>query len=960
MKSVKSKLQALLLLSILLALTLAGILLSLGVRYVHQDASRSHLVVGYNTLRNQIEQLSQKSERVAHGMAADATVISSLNMLSGYATQGEYQPLVFDPEKRRLARDAARQLMGTTDVALAIFDSAGSLAAYAVSADNGTVIEGIVSYELGQPVYLTGDGGNWHTDNLPARIEDLVKQQGYEDRYQRTRASEFGLHIEFGIPVVRIARGDIVRTVGSVVVSQILGESFIAGSSQNTALEVGLVLGKGLALGQSAGLDDPNMLAKAPQLFAPVIPDDAGWHESESRFSRAYALSLTGGGNAYFVLSADQELVARQIRQTLLVILGVLVLAALIVLPLGVHIAERWISEPVRNLIGRVVHIREGRYELVQAMPPGQGEFNELALALREMANGIREREERLRIWNRVIAESREAIIVTDPQERILAVNPAFTTVTGYSAEEAIGQTPRILQSGQHDRDFYLNMWQSLTTTGHWQGEVWDRAKNGRIYPKWLAITAVRDEQDQIANFIAIFSDVSEHKATLAQIQFLAHHDALTLLPNRALLQDRLTQSISSMQREAGKLAVLFMDLDRFKNVNDSLGHNIGDGLLKSVAARLRHCVRETDTVSRFGGDEFVIVLARLRSADDAAMVADSILKAVAEPIRIEGYELRVTPSIGISIGPDDGADPAVLIKNADAAMYHAKERGRNNYQFYSADMNERAERRLNVESGLRRAIENGEFLLAYQPKVEVATGRCVGVEALIRWRRPDGGFVSPLEFIPLAEDTGLILPIGEWVLREACRQQQAWLAGGVGLVQVAVNISAVQFQSPGFVAQARSIMREYDVTPGSVELELTESIVMRDPEQVARVLVDLKREGFMLAIDDFGTGYSSLSYLKRFPLDKLKIDASFVRDISRDSTDRAIARSVVALGASLGLQVVAEGVEGMEELKLLHEMGCSQAQGYYFAKPLPADEFVAWLQTYVPSAMVREDDYVI
>ena len=960
MKSVKSKLQSLLLLSILLALVLAGGLLSLGVRHLHEESNRGHLTLGYKALRTQVEQLTQKSERVAHGLGADATVITSLNMLSSYAVQGEYQPLVFDPEKRRLAREAARQLVGTTDVTLAIFDSVGTLVAYAHSAENGAVAEGIVSYELGQPLYLSGDGSNWHTDSLSPQVEELLKQQGYEEKFRRTRVSEAGLHFEFGVPVVRIARGDIVRTVGSVVVSQILGEPLINASSSNVGLAVGLILDKGRAIGESAGLEAGANLSVAPQMFAEALADDAGWYESEQRFARVFALPLSAGGNAYLVLSTDQALVSKQIHQTLWVILAVLILSAFVVVPLGVRIAERWIGAPVRSLIGRVANIREGRYELVQDMPAGDGEFSELALALRDMANGIREREERLRIWNRVIAETREAIIVTDPEERILAVNPAFTTVTGYSADEAIGQTPRILQSGQHDRDFYLNMWHSLTTTGHWQGEVWDRAKNGRIYPKWLAITAVRDEQDQIANFIAIFSDVSEHKATLAQIQFLAHHDALTLLPNRALLQDRLTQSISAVQRDGGKLAVLFMDLDRFKNVNDSLGHNIGDGLLKTVAARLKHCVRDMDTVSRFGGDEFVIVLGRLRHPDDAATVAENILKSVAEPIRVEGYELRVTPSIGISIGPDDGSDPAVLIKNADAAMYHAKEKGRNNHQFYAADMNARAEQRLSLESQLRRAIDTGEFRLVYQPKVEVGSGRFVGVEALIRWQRPDGTFVSPLDFIPLAEDTGLILPIGALVLREACHQQQLWLAAGLPLVPVAVNISAVQFQHASFADGARRTIREFAVVPGAIELELTESIVMRDPEQVARVLHELKGEGFTLAIDDFGTGYSSLSYLKRFPLDKLKIDASFVRDIARDPTDRAIARSVVALGASLGLQVVAEGVEGAEELQLLHEMGCSQAQGYYFAKPLPADEFVAWLQAYEAVPMQPESDFVI
>ncbi len=959
MKSVRSKLQILLLLTIVLALTLAGTLLSFGVRHLHEESNRSRLTVAYNNLRTELEGLRQKSERVGHSLATDAQIINSLNMLSGYAEQGTYQPLVFDPEKRRIARDAARQLLGAPDLAIAVFDNAGALVAFAQSANNSDVSEGIVSFEEGQPIYLTGGGGSWQADNLPPRILELSRQHGYEERFSRISASPDGLHFEFGYPVVRIARGDILRTVGTIIVSQTVGENFVRAMS-NDMVALSLMLGNKLVLGEDLGLGDPDTFANAPLLFAPARNEDSRGLETPSRYARLFSVPLSRGGNSYFALSTDKEWVDKQIRQTLLGILGALVLSALIVLPVGVRIAERWVSGPVRGLIGRLANIREGRYELVQDLPVVKGELGELAAALRDMANGIREREERLRIWNRVIAESREAIIVTDSDERILAVNPAFTTVTGYSAEEALGQTPRLLQSGQHDRDFYLNMWHSLTTTGHWQGEVWDRAKNGRIYPKWLAITAVRDEQGLVANFIAIFSDVSEHKATLAQIQFLAHHDALTLLPNRALLQDRLTQAIAGVQRDGGKLAVLFMDLDRFKNVNDSLGHDIGDGLLKIVAGRLKNSIREMDTVSRFGGDEFVIVLNRVRGPDDASTVAENILRAVAAPIGVDGYELQVTPSIGISIGLDDGDDPALLIKNADAAMYHAKEKGRNNFQFFSSDMNARAERRLMLESDLRQAVDRDEFRLVYQPKIEIASGRFVGAEALVRWVRPEGDVVSPLEFIPLAEETGLIVPIGNWVLGEACRQQAEWLKTQLGLVPLAVNISAVQFHHASFMQDVRCIVNEYRMVPGAVELELTESMVMRDPELVAGVLVDLKREGFMLAIDDFGTGYSSLSYLKRFPLDKLKIDASFVRDISRDMTDRAIARSVVALGASLGLQVVAEGVEGDEELRLLHEMGCSQAQGYYFAKPLSAEELVAWLQAYVPRAMALEDDFVI
>lgn len=952
MRSVKSKLLGLLLFSIVLALLLAGVLLSLGVRHFHENSNRSQLAVVHATLRADLERLNQKSEQIAHGLATDPAVVSSLNMLSGYASQGPYQAQVFDPEKRRLARDADRRLAGASDIGVAVFDNAGTLVAFASNMGNGVHEEGFVSYEAGQPLYLLAEGSKVQVGALPENIQGMLDAQGYEERFFRMRVSAAGLHLEYGVPVVRIGRGDILRSVGFVVVSQVLGEAFINAMDRYPGIGFGLLTGDGVVFGDAGGVIEPAAIPGLPSMLSSDAGLDAGWYETAEHYARVFELPLSNGKSAYFVLSTDKEVVAFQIRQTLYVILGVLLLSALIVLPLGVRIAERWISRPVRRLLAGVGDIREGRYESLREMPDMQGEFGQLSNALREMAVGIDEREGRLRIWNRVIAESREAIIVTDPDENILAVNPAFTQITGYSAEEAIGKTPRLFHSGQHDRDFYMNMWHSLDSTGHWQGEVWDRARNGRIFPKWLAVTAVRDESGKVANYIAIFSDVSEHKATLAQIQFLAHHDALTLLPNRALLQDRLALALAGAEREKNRLAVLFMDLDRFKNINDSLGHNVGDALLKTLAERLKSCVREVDTVSRFGGDEFVLVLGRLRQPDDATLVAETILARVAEPIMVEGHELLVTPSIGISIGPDDGSDPAVLIKNADAAMYHAKERGRNNFQFYSADMNERAERRLTLEGSLRRALERGEFRLFYQPKVEVRSGRFVGVEALIRWQKADGGFVSPLDFIPLAEDTGLILPIGDWVLREACQQLQRWREAGLPLVPIAVNISAVQFQHLRFAADTRRVVREYAVPPGGIELELTESIVMRDPEQVARVLQDLKDDGFTLAIDDFGTGYSSLSYLKRFPLDKLKIDASFVRDIARDPTDRAIARSVVALGASLGLAVVAEGVEGEAELRLLHEMGCHQAQGYYFCRPLAAADFAAWLAGYVASPL--------
>ena len=557
----------------------------------------------------------------------------------------------------------------------------------------------------------------------------------------------------------------------------------------------------------------------------------------------------------------------------------------------------------------------------------------------------LRRAEEALQLYANIFEHSGEAIMVTDHDNRIIAVNPAFTRQTGYSLEEIGGANPNMLSSGRTPRETYQSMWSALNDGGYWQGELWDRNRNGSVYPKWAAISAIRDASGVITHYIASFTDISERKAAEARIEHLAHHDSLTGLFNRYNLEIRLSQALSSARREGNELAVMFIDLDRFKVINDTLGHHIGDLLLVEVAQRLQHCVRESDIVARLGGDEFVVVLTGLDNPEDASSAGAKILHALSQPYDIEGDRLHTSPSIGISVYPGDGPDASTLMKNADTAMYHAKEQGRNNMQYFTAALNAAAGERMSLERELRLATEQGQFELHYQP--QVATGappdaRPCAVEALLRWHHPQRGQISPARFIPIAEETGLIETIGAWVLDEACRSFAQWKAAGIGPRRVAVNLSAHQLRSPALVERVEAVMRRHGLTDGELELEITESVAMDDPAAAIEKLQALRRLGVTLAIDDFGTGYSSLAYLKRLPIQILKLDREFVRDIETDPNDAAISAATLTLAHSLGLEVVAEGVETAAQRDFLAAHGCDKLQGYLFGRPQPAEH---WLE---------------
>jgi len=547
-----------------------------------------------------------------------------------------------------------------------------------------------------------------------------------------------------------------------------------------------------------------------------------------------------------------------------------------------------------------------------------------------------------------------DAVICTDSWGAITFLNVAAETITGWTRREAAGEpmaTVLRLLDATSRQPFPIAMGMASGREGaaHLPTNPVLIRREGTEVAIETSIAPIHDRQGQSTGAVVVFRDVSAARAMSLQMAHSAEHDALTGLPNRTLLNDRISQAIAYARRHSKQVAVLFLDLDGFKHINDSLGHPIGDKLLQSVTRRLVDCGRASDTVSRQGGDEFVVLLAEIEQAQDAAIAAQRMLRAVAGAHSIDHHELHITTSIGVSVYPDDGLDAETLIKNADTAMYQAKENGRHGYQYFEASMNARAVERRSIEEGLRRALERHEFTLHYQPKIDFKTGGIAGAEALLRWTHPTQGAVSPAQFIPIAEDCGLILPIGNWVLRQACEQAQAWVEQGLPLTTMAVNVSAKEFRDEKFLDGLSSILTDTGLDPRALELELTESVLMKHSESAAFTLHTLRDKGVQIAVDDFGTGYSSLSYLRKFPIDALKIDQSFVAQITTAEDDASIVIAVIGMARSLKLRVVAEGVETLEQLSFLRAHECDEAQGYYFSRPVPPEQFATLLRTGIP-----------
>ncbi len=599
-------------------------------------------------------------------------------------------------------------------------------------------------------------------------------------------------------------------------------------------------------------------------------------------------------------------------------------------------------SEPVVGISGRTLGVC-AFYWTQPAVPDAADiELMREVAQLAALAIERKSTENELQIAASVHQAISEAIVVTDAEDRIIAINPAFTQVTGYSSDEAIGQTPRMLKSGRHDIAFYQKMWGALTTTGRWEGEVWNRRKNGEEYPEWLSINTLRDAGGNVLRRIGMFADITEKKRTEETIWRQANYDSLTDLPNRRLFRDRLQHEIMKARRAGLYVALLFIDLDRFKEVNDTLGHHTGDLLLVKAARRICSFVRATDTVARLGGDEFTVIMSDLFDTDRVGEVAQSMLKALAEPFPLGRDAVYISASIGITIFPSDANNIESLLRNADQAMYAAKEQGRNRFSYFTASMQATAQRRLQLSNDLRSAIGSGQFEVYLQPIVDLATGRIYKAEALLRWRHPVHGMVEPSQFIPIAEETGVITEIGDWVFRESTRLAKLWYDATPaadldrGNIQISVNKSPRQFFSGNTHQTWIEHMTQIGLPTTCIVIEITEGLLLDDRPEVAEKLAQFRDAGFAISLDDFGTGYSAMSYLKKFPIDFLKIDQTFVRDMATDHGDQAIVEAIVVMAHKLGLKVIAEGVETAAQRDMLKAAGCDYGQGYLFARPLP------------------------
>ncbi len=551
----------------------------------------------------------------------------------------------------------------------------------------------------------------------------------------------------------------------------------------------------------------------------------------------------------------------------------------------------------------------------------------------------------RLDVAEKVLECTMEGVMVTDRRGTMLWVNQGFTNISGYPRDEVLGQKAAMLKSGLQNAEFYHAMWARIRENGEWQGEIWNRRKDGEAFPEWLTIKAITDPSGQVTRYVGVFSDISKHKRAEETIRTLTYYDAVTRLPNRYLLMDRLDQALERAPRSGRRLALVMIGLNRFKQINETLGHQVGDVVLRTVADRLGMSLRGHDTVARLRGDTFCCLLTDLAQDHDAHLVISRLLESFSTSFEVDGHELFITAKVGISVYPVDGTDPEDLAQKAETAMNRSKELADNSYQFYTPEMHANSVERLRLETELRKAVARDEFVVYYQPKIETASGRVVGAEALVRWRHRELGMISPADFIPIAEETGLIVPIGNWVMNHVCQQLRQWRDVGQPVVQVAVNLSAHQFRQPDLVDRVVEALETHGIPPDLLELELTESAVMHHAEATIETLMQLHGHGVRLAIDDFGTGYSSLSYLKKFPLHKLKIDRSFVMDIDTNPASAEIVGAIVAMGHSLNLQIVAEGVENDAQLDVLRGLKCDEIQGFYYSRPIPADTFAGILR---------------
>jgi diguanylate cyclase (GGDEF)-like protein/PAS domain S-box-containing protein len=909
----------------------------------HENIARNDITNDLVYLRSQINKITSTAIRNAVLLASQQEVVAVVNFVDSYQDVENYQPMIFNGEKADLAKMFFRQAE-TADLELvAAYDNQQRLISYAIKQGSSVRSYGFSSFEDGESlIYSDEDGERVRNESL-ALLQSPASVSFSSEQKTRMYVSGSGVVIDVTTPVTVSASSGVRKKVGTLRIAQVLDSDFIADIERQRKSEFLFAVAGHFSQGQLSHIELENT-DNIPHLAQYNLKDCMHcWLPHADNFIRAAYLGLTGGNKLLLGFGQDKQHLSKNLQHLQSVAIVILVLSGIVLLPMGALFLRRVIFRPLEKLMQGVKALHEGEYARVE-LDTDDNELGMLAQSFNEMSQTLGNREEGLRKLLHALDQSPAAVIITSTSGDIEYVNAHFEKTTGYSHDEVVGKNPRFLQSGNTPKKLYSELWKTILNGDAWQGELLNRKKNGELYWESATISPVKDRSGKVSNFLAVKEDITLRKEYEEKLLHQAHFDSLTHLPNRTLAFDRLSQALALARRTDEKVAIVFIDLDQFKHINDSLGHAFGDALLVHVANRLKESLREGDTIARLGGDEFLVILSNIKTLVHIESVMENLRETLNQPFVIDGRELFSTASMGVSVFPDDGEEQSELLSNADSAMYQAKEAGRNTYCFFTPEMNEESLRRLEVEAKLRNALANNELYLHYQPQIEAASLKLVGVEALLRWDNPELGSVSPIEFIPLAESTGLIHEISEWVLNTACAQVASWREQGVENFKVAINTSAYQFKRDNLPQLVTKALKSSGLPADWLDIELTEGVLVENNPQTKQILEKLKSQGVTLTLDDFGTGYSSLSYVKGFPFDTLKIDRSFIRDICVDPEDASLTKAIISMANSLNLTVVAEGVETWEQLDILQQEGCHMIQGYYFSRPVAADEFTALL----------------
>lgn len=942
---IKQKLLLFWLASILFSLVFLAGALSWLVGGRHLEQAQNKIGDDFRMLASELGAGRSKIQNSAAALAAQSDIVSITSLVDFYQDPDNYLPLVLDGEKERLAQLLSQMAVSSDLQSVAVYDSIGNLIACSCTSPTGerfagysTVLDGKLSYRS-----INQGGGSATQCSLRKMVYAGASRNDHATGYQ---VREGRLVVSSAVPIRRTMPDGVIQTVGTVRICEYMGESFVSNILEYTKNEFVLGVGNEAPIGSINEQLPEFQYEKLPQL-GDISGDMSGdgWFEAENHFIGIVRLGVEQAGPVVFAFAFSKEELAKNFQAFKDSILAVMLVIAVIVLPLGMFVLNRVISRPIEQLAFGVQALEEGEYVELEH-EDGNDELTSLSRSFNAMSATLQSREEGLRKLSTAVEQSPVSVLICTPEGVIEYVNKSFVEISGYSREEVIGGTPSLLKSGHTSKERYKQLWTTVLAGEIWRGQFCNKRKDGRLYWEEAVISPVKDLSGQITHLIAVKEDITVRKSYEEQLLHQANYDSLTNLPNRLLALDRLTLALAYAKRHELSVGVLFVDLDNFKRVNDTLGHEVGDKLLVEVAKRFSQVMRDGDTVARLGGDEFLVVVPDISGPKEAETISEKVINTLANPIRLEGREVYIGASIGVSISPDDGHDSAILLRNADAAMYQAKESGRNTFRFFTSAMNESSLRRMEMEPHLRLAMERGEFGLSFQPQVSTDTGEIKGVEALLRWNSPVLGQVPPDVFISLAEDIGVIHKIGAWVLESACRQVYLWNKELETSLRVAVNISPLQFRDFGLVDTVQRVLAETGLDPEMLEIELTEGVLLDNNREKDAMLGNLKALGITLTMDDFGTGYSSLSYLRAFPFDVIKIDRSFISDITVDTADAELTQSIITMAHILKLQVVAEGVETKEQLSFLQMHGCDLVQGYYTGKPVSPSELELLLKS--------------